>query len=52
MRGDSHNWRGREAALSVLSGIHSPVLLDGGVVLKTEVCGSAQKLLNFSVQKK
>lgn len=34
-----------------LAGIYCPVLLDVGVVLKTEVDGSAQKLVNFSGQK-
>lgn len=42
---------GGEAGELFLAGIHSPVLLDEGVVLKTEDGSSAQKLANFSRQK-
>lgn len=42
---------GGEAGESVLAGVHGPVLLDVRVVLKTEVDGSAQKLVNFSEKK-
>lgn len=43
--------RGGEAGESFLAGMLSPFLLDVGVVLKAEVDGSVQKLVNFSGQK-
>lgn len=43
--------RGGEAGESFLAGILSPVFLDVGVVLKTEVDGSVQKFVNFPGQK-